>query len=151
MFAGEIKQWKLSDKSSNIFFKPKTSFHYDEIVEKSLEDDSDIEEHDDIRLEKMETTQFLFIYQNRLKKRLFARYCNKLTLVDATYRMTRYALPLLFLVVKINIDYEIVAVFCTENETEESIEMALSIIKTWNQTVNPMYGMTDYYVENLRR
>ena len=44
----KIKQWKLSDKYSIIFFRPKTSFHYDEIVEKSPKDDSDIEKHNDI-------------------------------------------------------------------------------------------------------
>ena len=60
----KIKQWKLSDKSSNIFFRPKSSFHDDEILEKSREDDSDIEEHDGIRLGKTETTPFLFVYQN---------------------------------------------------------------------------------------
>ena len=71
-------------------------------------------------------------------------------MLDATYRTTRYALPLLFLVVKINIDYQIVAVFGTENETEESIEEALSIITTWNETVNSMYGMTDYCAEKFK-
>ena len=71
-------------------------------------------------------------------------------MLDATYRTTRYALPLLFLVAKINIDYQIVAVFGTENETEESIEEALSIITTWNETVNSMHGMTDYCAEKFK-
>ena len=71
-------------------------------------------------------------------------------MLDATYRTTRYALPLLFLVVKINIDYQIVAVFGTENETEESIEEALSIITTWNETVNSMYGITDYCAKKFK-
>ena len=53
----KIKQWKLSDKSSNIFFRLKTIL--------------DIEDHDDIRLGKMETTPFLFVYQNGWQKRLF--------------------------------------------------------------------------------
>ena len=53
----KIKQWKLSEKSSNIFFRLKIVL--------------DIEEHDDIRLGKMETTPFLFVYQNRWQKRLF--------------------------------------------------------------------------------
>ena len=146
----KIKQWRLSDKSSNMFFRPKTSFHHDKIDEKSSEDDSDIEEHDDIRLGKTETTPFLFVYQNGWQKRLFGRYGNELTLLDATYRTTRYALPLFFLVVKTNIDYQIVAVFVTENETEESIEEALSIIKTWNETVNLVYVMTDYCTEEFK-
>ena len=119
----------MSDKFSSIFFRPKTFFHHDEIVKNSPEDDSDIEEHDDIRLGKTETTPFLFVYQNGWQKRLFGRYGNELTLLDATYRMTRYALPLFFLVVRTNMYYQIVAVFVTENQTEESIEEALSIIK----------------------
>ena len=64
--------------------------------------------------------------------------------------MTRYALPLFFLVVKTNIDYQIVVVFLPENETEESIEEALSIIKTWKETVNPIYGITNYYAEDFK-
>ena len=84
-----------------------------------------------------------------MAKEIICRCGNELTLLDATYRTTRYALPLFFLVVKTNIDYQIVTVFVTENETEESIEEALSIIKTWNETVNPMYRMTDYCVEEL--
>ena len=62
--------------------------------------------------------------------------------------MTRYALPLFFLVVKTNIDYQIVVVFLPENETEESIEEALSIIKTWNETVNPnMVFNSNFFLE----
>ena len=53
----KIKQWKLSDKSSNIFFRLKTIL--------------DIEDHDDIQFGKMETTPFLFVYQNGWQKRLF--------------------------------------------------------------------------------
>ena len=85
-----------------------------------------------------------------MAKEIICRCGNELTLLDATYRTTRYALPLFFLVVKTNIDYQIVTVFVTENETEESIEDALSIIKTWNETVNPMYGMTDYCAEEFK-
>ena len=126
------------------FLDQKASFQYDEIIEKSPEDDTDIEEHNYITLGKAETAPFLFVYQNGWQKRLFARYGSELTLLDAIYCTIRYALPLFLLVVKANTDYQIVAVFVTENETEGSMEDALSIIKTWNETVNPMCGMTDY-------
>ena len=129
------------------FLDQKTSFDYEEIVEKS---DSDIEKHDDIRLEKTETTPFLFVYQSGWQKRLFARYGNETTLLGSTHHTTRYTLPLFFLVVKTNIDYQIVVLFVTENKIEESIEEALSIIKTWNETINPKHGMTDYYVEEFK-
>ena len=81
---------------------------------------------------------------------MFARYGNELTLLDAIYGPIRYALPLFFLVVKTNTGYQIVAVFVTENETEGSMEDALSIIKTWNETVNPMCGMTDYCTKEFK-
>ena len=54
------------------------------------------------------------------------------------------------MVVKTNIDYQIVAVFVTENETEDSIQEALSIIKSWNKDVSPIYGMTDYCTKEFK-
>ena len=69
--------------------------------------------------------------------------------MDATYRTTRYALPLFFLVVKTNVDYQVVAVFVTESETVDAITEALSIIKDWNPNWQPKYMMTDYSVEEI--
>ena len=54
------------------------------------------------------------------------------------------------MVVKTNIDYQIVAVFVTENETEDSIQEALSIIKSWNKDFSPVYGMTDFCTEEFK-
>ena len=54
------------------------------------------------------------------------------------------------MVVKTNIDYQIVAVFVTENETEDSIQEALSIIKSWNKDVLPIYWMTDFCTEEFK-
>ena len=51
------------------------------------------------------------------------------------------------MVVKTNIDYQIVAVFVTENE---SIKETLSIIKSWNKAVSPIYGMTNYCTEKFK-
>ena len=82
--------------------------------------------------------------------RLFCRYGEELTLLDATYRTKRYTLRLFFMVVKTNIDYQIVAAFVTENETEDSIQERLSIIKSWNKDFSPIYGMTDYCTEEFK-
>ena len=54
------------------------------------------------------------------------------------------------MVVKTNIDYQIVAVFVTENETEDSMKETLSIIKSWNKAVSPIYGMTNYCTEKFK-
>ena len=115
-------------------------------VNSTIENDLD---SDDIRMEKTESASLLFVYQTGWQKRLFARYGNELVLLNATYRTTRYALPLFFSVVKTNINYQVVAVFITENESEDSIKEALTVIKSWNQDVSPKYGMTDYCVEGI--
>ena len=64
-----------------------------------------------------------------------------LDLLDATYWTIRYALPLFFMVVKRNIDYQIVAVFVADYKTEDIIQEVLLIIKSWNKDVSPMHEM----------
>ena len=69
------------------------------------------------------------MYQEPWQKRLLLRYEKELVLLDATYRTTCYALPLLILVVKTNIDYQFAGAFAPENESEKSITEALQILK----------------------
>ena len=54
------------------------------------------------------------------------------------------------MVAKTITNYQIVAVFFTENETGDSIQEALSIIKSWNKNVSPIYGVTDYCTEEFK-
>ena len=146
----KINQWETTNKSVKNFFRSKSSAEQD--GDENSSDDintDDDDDHDDIRLGKTKRTPLLFVYQNGWQ-RLFSRYGKELTLLDATYRTTRYALPLFFMVVKTNIDYQIVAVFVTENETEDSTQEPLSIIKSWNKDVSPTYGMTDYCTEEFK-
>ena len=65
---------------------------------------------------KSSQNSLLFVYQEPWKKRLLLHYGNELVLLDTTYGTKRYALPLLFLVVKTNIDYQIVGAFVSEND-----------------------------------
>ena len=65
-------------------------------------------------------------------KRLLKTYGIEICLLDATYKKTRYALPLLFMVVKTNVDYEVVGSFVCEVERTENIMSALKILKSWN-------------------
>ena len=103
-----------------------------------------------MRLTGTKETSLLFVHQNGWQKRLLAKYGNELVLLDATYRTTRYGLPLFFFVVKTNIDYQVVGLFVCENETEDSISEALSFIKSWNTDLNPKYAMSDYCVEEIK-
>ena len=51
-----------------------------------------------------------------MAEKVVSRYEKELTLLDATYRKKIYALPLFFMVVKTNTDYQIVTVFVTETK-----------------------------------
>lgn len=86
-------------------------------------------------------SKFLFIYQSSWQKRLLDKY-GCMVLLDATYKTTLFDLPLFFLAVKTNIDYQIVGCFITEDETIFALSEALSILKERFLSV-PEYFMTD--------
>ena len=121
----KIDEWKRLDSTLEIFFRPKT--------------------------QKMDQTneRFLFVYQKKWQKDLLQKYGNEILLLDATYKTTRYAVPLFFLTVPTNLDYQIVATFVLENESTEAITEALNIIKRWNPSLSPLYCMTDYCNEEI--
>ena len=85
----------------------------------------------------------LFVHQTDWQQKLVRKYGNNIRLLDATYRTTRYALPLFFLAVKTNVDYEVVASFIVQHETADPIAEALNILKDWNPSWNPKFFMTD--------
>ena len=76
-------------------------------------------------------------------KRLLKVYENEICLLDATFKTTRYALPLFFMVVKTNVDYEVVGTFVCEGEGTENVMSALKILKSWNPDGSPLYSMVD--------
>ena len=63
---------------------------------------------------------------------LLRRYGSELVLLDATYKTTKYALPLFFLCVHTNAGYKVVSELMYENEDAGSMAEALSVIKGWN-------------------
>ena len=78
------------------------------------------------------SNSILFAYQSKWQMDLIKRYGNKMKLLDATYKTTRYTLPLMFIVIKTNVDYQIVASFVIENETYEATSGGLAVTKSWN-------------------
>ena len=90
-----------------------------------LDEDFEDEVSGDIKITSRKFNSFLFVYQAEWQRRLLERYSNEMIFLDATYRTTRYALPLFFLVVKTNVDYQIVATFVIESETTAYITEAL--------------------------
>lgn len=91
-----------------------------------------------------EGQNFLYVHQTKWQQHLIQQYGGEICLLDATYKTTRYALPLFFVCVKTNIDYQVVASFITQYEDASSIKEALTIVTGWNATWTPSYFMTDY-------
>ena len=71
------------------------------------------------------------------------KYGNHLGLLDATWKTTKYAIPLFFLVVKTNCIYQIVASFVIQDETGERICEALKLVKMWNPDWEPAVMIVD--------
>ena len=69
--------------------------------------------------------------------------------MDATYKTTKYAIPLFFVCVHTNVGYKVVAEFLCQNEDNECIAEALNIIKSWNPTWKPKYFMVDYSMAEI--
>ncbi len=93
--------------------------------------------------EKYDQT-LLFIHQEEWQKRLLQRYGNNITMIDATYKTTRYDIALFFLCVRTNVGYIVVAEFITQTETAEDIAEALHLLKMNNPNWIPPYFMADY-------
>ena len=86
----------------------------------------------------------LWVHQDRWQAELLVKYGNTITLMDATYKTTKYDLALFFLCVKTNVNYSVVAEFIVQSESAEQIAEALAIIKNWNPEWSPPFFMTDY-------
>ena len=92
----------------------------------------------------------LFVHQNADQKRIMHRYRNNVCLLDATYKTTKYAIPLFFVATKANVDYQVIGSFAIQNETTESIQEGLQHLKKWNQDCNPKVMLVDYCEEEIK-
>lgn len=89
-------------------------------------------------------SKFMFDHQEEWQQRLLLRYGSDLVLMDATYKTTKYAIPLFFICVHTNVGYKVVPEFLCQNEDKECIAEALIIIHGWNPTWRPKCFMVDY-------
>ena len=99
------------------------------------DDEVDIE-FDEIKTNSIQSSiddgKILFVYQSVEMKEMFYRYGNELVLLHATYKITKYTLPLFFLVVKTNVNFQVCTVIVLQEEPTEMITRALNTIKLWN-------------------
>lgn len=56
-----------------------------------------------------QSTDLLFVHPTHWRRKRLEKYGNEIFLLDATYKTSRYALPLFFLCVKTNVNYCVVA------------------------------------------
>ena len=103
-----------------------------------------------LQVKSLRTEQrLLFVHQNANQKRLLHRYGNEICLLDATYKTAKYAIPLFFLAVKTNVDYQVVGSFAMQDETTDAISKAVSILKKWNPLRTPKLFMVDNCEEEI--
>lgn len=143
----KIKEWQEQNPSDKYFFRKHSDICEEAPEKDSVEEDNDAEE---IKLTSpLSYQKFLLVHQTSWQRRLLCKYGNDICLLDATYKTTRYSLPLFFLAVKTNVDYQVVATFVLQHEGTETIKEALQIIKEWNPDWQPAYFMTDFSEEEI--
>lgn len=149
-----VEQWSLKNPQDCFFFRPHSFTKEADATGDAnhLPEDDDNQKDDDVSVsfgEEETTKTLLFVHQTQDQRYLLERYGNKLCLLDAMYKTTRYALPLFFVAVKTNVDYQPVCAFVTQDETTSSIREALEILKSWNPAWQPEVFFTDYCEQEI--
>ena len=149
-----ISKWSLQKPEDKFFFCPHSTQGDTDLTDtdnSTFENDGLDDDIDEIRPKQTPKSQnnLLFCYQSEQQQRLLARY-GSICLLDATYRTTRYALPLFFLCVRTNVGYQVVGVFMVQQEDIESIKEALTIFQEWNSQWMPKNFMVDFADEEIQ-
>lgn len=130
----KINGWEEASPNDSFFFRP--------YVSNTNSHNSLSGECDDVTVSGDAGRGLLLVYQSAWQKQMLAKY-GFMTLLDATYRTTRYALPVFFLCVRTNVDYIVVATFVTQFEDAASIGEALLMVRSWNSNWSPTSFMVD--------
>jgi len=91
----------------------------------------------------------MFVYQSAEMKRLYRRYGGLLLVVDALHRASRYPLLVFFLLVRTNVNFQVVAVIVVQQETRQSLVNALHVVRRWNSDVCPRFALVDFSDEEI--
>jgi len=130
----KIEDWKKENSDDLWFLRLSAS------IKRPLNEDEDFDEG---VTHKDEEQTLLVVFQSSWQKHLLSRYGKEVVYLDATYRTTRYALPLFFLCVQTNSGYCVVGSFIIEKEDSKSVAEALSVIKDSNPEWNSLSFMID--------
>ena len=133
----KVNQWQKSSPSTKFFFRPFKTKSTEQKVKEVNGSQSD-----DVTIDFEQS--LLYIHQEKWQQDLLLKYGNTISLIDATYKTTKYELPLFFICVKTNVGYSIVADFIVQFETASHIEEALKTLRKWNPLWQPSHFMSDY-------
>ena len=92
-----IDIWKEEDPERNFYFRPFAGG-----------DDKSNDDKKSVKSEDTNDQKLLFVHQEKWQRNLLKKYGTDLCLMDATYKTTKYALPLFLVAVKTNSGYSIV-------------------------------------------
>ena len=73
--------------------------------------------------------KMMLVYQSKEMKNMYERYGNHMILLDATYKTTKYALPLFFVVVQANVNFQVCCTVVLQDESTELITKPLKIFR----------------------
>ena len=133
----KIKQWQSESPDSGYHFRPY----------RRADVESGISSHSAESLPSLAANteqNLLYVHQESWQQDLLARYGNIISLIDATYKTTKYDLALFFICVKTNVNYMVVADYIVQYERVEQIAEALSVLQSWNPEWQPRFWMSDY-------
>lgn len=94
--------------------------------------------------DKQPAEEFLFVHQTAWQRRLLSLYGSNICIMDATYRTSKYALPLFFICVPTNVGHSIVGSFLVSSESKVSIMEGLRKLQQWNPDWAPRAFITDF-------
>lgn len=137
----KTEEWKRESPEDFITFHPYAQVQVDFQQSCDNGDDDDNDSEEEVVEVDSGKKGLLFVHQTKWQRKLLNRYGNELSLLDATYRTTKYALPLFFLV---NVDYQVVGSFVLQSEASTNIEKALKVIADWNPDWSPKSFLVDY-------
>ena len=143
------QKWR---KWGDLLFEPLIK----KVTEKELSDGCVENENDDgdedelfrdmIRQLSTDSTEgkMMFVYQSKKMKHMYRRYAPSLICLDATYKTTKYSLPLFFLVVRTNVNFQVVGVMVLQEETTAMIQKGLQVFRDINPDIHPKYAIVDF-------
>ena len=93
---------------------------------------------------KLKKNRCTNISQTAFQVDLLQKYGNSICLLDAACKVTKYVVPLFFVTVKTNLNYQVVGSFAIQDETTDAIAEGLSVFKSWNpQWQSPCFMIDD--------